>query len=68
MLKEQEVRLLQHHQSLCNLNARVFSMNPLLHMVTVGHNAVVFSENRGTIESEATLSVESEGEMQCDTW
>jgi len=40
-------------------------MNPFRRMVTVGHNATVFIQNRIPTEREAMVKPRSEGDMQC---
>jgi len=47
-------------------NLLMYPMNPFWRMVTVGHNATVFSYNRITTKLEETAKPRSEGDIQCD--
>jgi len=54
MSKEREERVLQRHPLHCNPDASVYPMNPFRRMVTVGHNARGFVQNRKPTEGEKT--------------
>jgi hypothetical protein len=42
-------------------------MNPIQHMITVGHNAGVCIQVWRLKEREDIMNLQSEGDMQCDT-
>jgi len=52
----------------CNPDASVYTMYPLRHMFSVGHNAGQFLYNWRLTEREETAKGRSEGVMQRDTW